>query len=200
MKNNRTTQKRNRDYVKSTEKRCLARGSHNDAIALVEYLLARGGKDDKPAEQIAQDLRWEQRLGGMRQTDMGRFHRARNHVKDGRSKDGRPCTGYSLHYRSSALGSHWMLVDPSGDLGHHTLVAAEELRGDIQQQVAFRTINGRRIATAEQMAEMCLKQAPPDGVGHRLLLTYTMELKRFGAISDELIAEIMVWLSGKVAA
>lgn len=199
MKNNRDTAKRNREYAKNTETRCRARGSHNDAIALVEYLLARGGKIDKPAEQIALDLRWEQRLGGMRQTDLGRFHRARNHVKDGRGADGRPCTGYSLHYRTSGQGSRWMLIDPAGDLAHHLDAAIEELRGDIGQQVAFRTINGRRIATAEQMAEWCLKANPQDGRGHRLMIEYSMELKKFGALSDGLIAEINLWLAGVAA-
>lgn len=197
MKNNRETQKRNRNYSKEMGTRCRARGSHDDAIAMVEYLLARGGEADKPAEQIARDLHWEQRLGGMRQTDMGRFHRARNHVKDGRGKDGMPCTGYSLHYRSSAKGSIWKLIDPAGGLQHHLDAAIEELRGDIQQQVAFRTINGRRVSTAEQMSEWCLKAG--DGRGHRLMLEYSMEIQKSGAISDGLIAQINLWLAGVAA-
>lgn len=194
MKRNSLTVKRNRDYANSTEKRCLARGSHDDAIALVEYLLANSGKTDLSAEKLAVELGWEQRFGGgMRQSDMARFHRARNHVKDGRAKDGKPCTGYSLHYRASGQGALWMLVDPSGDLDHHLHVAIEKMRGDIQQQVAFRTVNGRRIADCEQASELCLKRG--DGIGHRLMLEAAMEYRKYGALSDPLIAEVNLWLA-----
>lgn len=195
----RENRKRRHEFDREMGRRCLARGSHDDAVALAEYMLARGGQADKPAEQIALDLKWEQRLGGMRKTDTGRFQRARNHLKDGRAKDGKPCTGYSLHYRTSGKGSVWKLIDPAGGLQHHMDAAIEEIRGDIQQQVSFRTVNGRRIATAEQMAEWCLKADPPDGRGHRLMLEYSMELRKFGAVSDGLIAEINLWLAGVAA-
>ncbi len=195
----RENRNRQRQFDREMGRRCLARGSHDDAVALAEYMLARGGQADKPAEQIALDLKWEQRLGGMRQTDMGRFQRARNHLKDGRAKDGKPCTGYSLHYRTSGKGSVWKLIDPAGGLQHHMDAAIEEIRGDIQQQVSFRTVNGRRISTAEQMAEWCLKAETPDGRGHRLMLEYSIELRKFGAVSDGLIAEINLWLAGVAA-
>jgi hypothetical protein len=186
--------RRNREYSSETEKTCRGRGSHRDAVALVEYLFAHGGKSTLTAQKIAEELHWERRLGSMRQTDMPRFHLARNHVRDGRIK-GRPCTGYSLHYRTSRQGNEWRLIDPTGGLEQHLEAGYREISGDLQQQVAFRTINGRRIATAEQMAEMCLKATPMDGIGHRVMLEYAMELRKFGAVSDQLLAEINQWLS-----
>lgn len=194
MKNNRETQKRNRIYDKETGRRCGMRGSHEDAVALVDYLLAHGGKTELPAERLALELGWEQRLGMTRVTDMGRFQRARNHVKDGRAKDGGACTGFSLHYRTSARDNVWMLIDPRGDLPHRLEVAAREIQGDIQQQVAFRTVNGRRISTAHATADMCLQTEPSDVTGYQLMTTYAMELKRFGTPTDTTIAELAVWL------
>lgn len=194
MKYNNVTKKRNRSYAQASERPCRARGSHDDAVALVDFLLQNGGKTDIPAEQLAQTLGWEQRLGSARMVDMGRFQRARNHVKDGTAKDGKPCTGFRLHYRTSARENEWMLVDPSGGLPHHREVATREIQGDLQQQVAFRTINGRRIATAHAMGEMCLQSEPSDVPGYQLMTRYAMELERFGAASDGTIAEMALWL------
>jgi hypothetical protein len=163
---------------------------------LVEYLMLQpGAETDKSAPQIAEDLGWTKRLGLSRVTDLKRFHMARNHVKDNREA-GKPCTGYSLHYRTSSARNVWKLIDPSGSLQDHIYAAASEIRGDLQQQIAFRTINGRRIATAEQMADWCLKATPQDGVGHRLMIEYSMELRKFGTVNDGLLAEINLWLAG----
>jgi hypothetical protein len=196
MKQNRKTNRVRREYYQSTEKRCLGRGSHLDALALVEYLMQQPhAETSQSAPEIARMLGWEKRLGMNRVTDLKRFHIARNHVKDGRDQ-GKPCTGYSLHYRTSSAGNVWKLIDPSGSLQDHIYAAASEIRGDLQQQITFRTINGRRIATAEQMADWCLKATPQDGVGHRLMIEYSMELKKFGTVTDSLLAEINLWLAG----
>lgn len=194
MKENRETRKVRKSYAKATDMRCRARGSHEDALALVEFVLSSGGKTDMTAEQLAKEMGWERRLGLARITDMPRFQRARNHIRDGKASDGKQCTGYSIHYRTSARENVWMLVDPEGDLGHRKEVAAREIAGDVQQQVAFRTVNGRRIATAHSMADMCLHFDPSDVEGYQLMTTYAMELKRFGAPTDVTIAEINVWL------
>lgn len=194
MKYNNETKKRNRSYARTTETRCRARGSHDDAVALIDFLLQRGGKTDLPAEKLAEALGWEQRLGSARMVDMGRFQRARNHVKDGTAKDGQPCTGFRLHYRTSARDNEWMLIDPSGSLDHHREVAVRDLIGDLQQQVAARTINGRRIVAGHAVGDMALQQDPSDVQGYQLMTRYVMEIERFGAASDGTIAEMMVWL------
>ena len=93
-----------------------------------------------------------------------------------------------------------MLVDPAGDLAHHREVARRELRGDLQQELNARTVIGRRIETAQAMAEMCLKASPPDGIGHRLMLTYAVELERFGAVSNNTLAELITWTEPTVTA
>lgn len=198
MKANSETRKVQRAYYKDTSRRCRARGSHDDATVLVSYFIERNGRTSETKEQVLEAIGWYRRLPtGLRMLDWGRFERAINHVKDGRAADDRPCTGFSLHYRSSAKGNQWLLIDPSGSFQHHLDVILEELRGDIQQQAAFRTVNGRRIANAEDAAEMCLKAEPMDGEGHRILLSYSMEMKRFGAPSDETIASMNVWLDGR---
>lgn len=193
MRSDSNRPKHQRAYAKKTTTYCRARGSHQDALALVQFLLDRGGKSDLTQGNVCQLLGWEQRVGNTRVLDMPRFQRARNHVKDGLDPDDKPCVGYRLHYRPSTQGNVWMLVDPSGDLDHHREVARRELRGDLQQELSARVVVGRRIETAQQMAEMCLKASPPDGVGHRLMLTYAVELERFGAVSNATLAELMLW-------
>jgi len=194
MREARNSRRCQRVYARKTTKVCLARGSHHDALALVQYLLDHGGKSNLTHGQLTEALGWEQRIGNTRVLDTGRFERARNHVKDGLDKDNiTPCTGYRLHYRPSTAENMWMLVDPAGDLDHHREVVRRELRGDLQQEVAARSIVGRRVETANAAAEMCLKASPPDGVGHRLLLTYALELERWGAVSNTTLAELMVW-------
>lgn len=196
MKYNRVTAKANRQYAKATEKSCRARGSHQDALAIVNYFIDHNGHVELVREALVEELNWWTRLSnGMKQLDLPRFARAVNHLKDGRTNDGKPCTGFSLHYRTSGRTSSWMLVDPAGDVNHRLDVAIETIRGDIQQEVAFRTVNGRRKANAEQAAETCLKQ--DDGVGHRLLLTYAVEIERFGAVSNGLLAELNDWLAAR---
>lgn len=189
------TRRVQRHYAKDRTKQCRQRGSHDDAKLLVEYLYSYGGSTAKPAEQIALDLGWEKRVGIMRHTDMQRFHIARNHVRDGLDKHGQPCTGYTLHYRHTGKDSRLWLIDPNGGLDERKEAAKEELRGDLQQQLNLRTINGRRIATAEALSEWCLKSTPVDGVGHRLMIEYSMELRKTGVASDQLIAEIHAWLA-----
>lgn len=186
---------RRHSYAHDTEKVCRARGSHNDADLLIQYLMARGGHTDETAEAIAQALGWVRRLGSARVTDRQRFELARNHIKDGITKSGDPCLGFRIHYRTSAKGDEWMLVDPSGGIAHHRQVARAEILGDIQQQVSFRTVNGRRIATAHSMADYCLAATPPDTHGYQLMTEYAMEIERFGAVSDVTIAKLMAYFA-----
>lgn len=198
MKRNSESLKFERQYAKETKRRCRARGSHDDAVLLVSHFIEGGGKTEETKEQVLESLGWQRRLSnGLRELDWGRLDRAVNHTKDGRTHDDRPCTGFSLHYRSSAKGSQWMLIDPSGDFQHHLDVLLEQVRGDMQQQVAGRTVNGRRIASAHDAADMCLKADPPDHEGYRLMTTYAMELDRFGAVSNDTVAHINAWLSSK---
>ncbi|MBA3405705.1 MAG: hypothetical protein H0U13_13665 [Gemmatimonadaceae bacterium] len=199
MKQNSKTQKIRREYSRDTTKRCLARGSHADGVELVEWLLSQSppGETDLSKPAMCDGIGWEQRLpNGIRVRDMDRFHRAWNHVRDGRVSDGTPCTGFSLHYRSSQKGSRAFLIDPAGGSSHLKHTAIETIRGDIQQQIAYRTINGRRIATAQQLAEMCRTQDPADIQGQRLALLYADRLEEDGTVNDRLIAEVNLWISG----
>lgn len=197
MKQNSKTLKQRREYARSTSKSCLGRGSHEDALALVERILDAGGKIAIPHEEIARALGWEQRIGSIRRTDMARYQRARNHIRDGRTRNDEPCTGYSLHYRTSGRDNEMWLVDPSGDLKHHQEIAIREILGDLQQQVAFRTINGRRVDTARQAAQMFLNADPRDDEGHRLMTGYAIELEKYGTASDQTIQELIAWMGSK---
>jgi hypothetical protein len=187
--------RRKRVYATDTETQCRRRGSHHDGIDLVSYLMASGGKSDRTAAEICEDLGWWRRTGSSsRELDMGRFDRAKNHVKDG-TRDGGPCTGFRVHYRTSARGNEWRLIDPSGSLADHREAARAEILGDIQTQVSYRTINGRRIVTAHSMADFCLAATPPDTYGYQLMMQYCVEIENFGAITDKTIAELTAYFA-----
>lgn len=196
MKENSDSRKWRRHYYRETERKCRGRGSHADALVLVEYILNSGGRTNLTMDQLAQELGWEQRVGSARVTDLKRLQIARNHVKDGLAKDGKPCTGFRLHYRTSARENEWMLIDPSGGADHQMEIALREIQGDLQQHVAFRTVNGRRASAAHAAAEMFLKAGNTEG--YQRMTSLAMEYERFGAPSDQTIAELNLWLASEL--
>jgi hypothetical protein len=172
-------------------KRCRRGRVHDDAASLVDHLMSHGGSVAKPNEAIAFDLGFIINRGaGMRQVDMSRFVKARNHVRDG--LDGTsPCCGFRLSYRTSARGSEYALIDPSGNLGSHALVAVETLRGWITREAQHHTENLRQVESFESLGEHALNCG--DKVGYRLCAKCAMELERDGTVTPATMAEFMVW-------
>jgi hypothetical protein len=184
--------------MSETLKRCRAGRGHDDALALVEYLIARGGSAQQTNETIAMALQMlVNRGGGNWQVDTSRFVQARNHVKDGTTEDGKPCSGYRLHYRTSARGSELTLIDPVGDLGPHASVAVETIRGWMTRESQHHTENHRQIETVERLGDHALARG--DREGYRLCTRMSVELERDGTVSPSTMAEVQVWL-GSLAA
>jgi hypothetical protein len=177
----------------TSRKNCRGGRSHTDAKLLVEYIFTHGGSVKKTNEEIAFDLGFViSHGGGMRQVDTSRFVQARNHVKDGVVANA-PCTGYRLHYRTSASGSEYTLIDPSGSLGHHAKAVIETIRGWAVREAQHHTENLRQTETFEALGDHALAQG--DKHGYRLCNKASIEIERDGTVSPTTLAEINVWMS-----
>ena len=170
-------------------------GAHQDATHLVEYLLERSGRIEKSNEAVAYDLAMFKGYGGGRyETDMGRYHRARNHIKDGTSPDGKPCVGYRLNYRSTQRGAELTLIDPTGDLGSHAVAAVETIRGWMTREAQHHTENRRQIETVERLGDHALARG--DRAGYKLCARMSVEIEREGTVTPQTMADVEVWLAG----
>lgn len=175
-----------------TLKACRKGRTHDDGLALVEYIMARGGKVEKTNESIAAELGMLKNLGGgVRQIDMSRFTQARNHVKDG-TDDGKPCSGYRLHYRSSGKRTEFALIDPTGDLGSHVIAAIESVRGWMTREAQHKTENSRQVEVWERLGDHAL--ARNDKVGYRICVGAAVDLDRDGTVSNQTMADAALWL------
>lgn len=180
--------------MSETLKRCRVGRTHDDAIALVEYLYERNGSAASSSEAIAMALGMMKNLGsGHHVVDMARFRQARNHVKDGTSPEGKPCTGYRLNYRTSARGGEFTLIDPTGDLGHHADAAIESVRGWMVRESTHHTENQRQIETVERLGDHALARG--DKIGYKLCARMSVEIEREGTVSPATMAEAQVWLA-----
>lgn len=178
-----------------TLKKCRRGGTHDDGLALVEYLMARGGASNKSNEAITIGLgMFVNRGGGMHQVDKARFTQARRHVQDGMDATGAPCCGYRLHYRSSAQGTEFTLIDPTGDLGPHAGAAMESFRGWMTREAQHHTENLRQIETCERLGDHALARG--DKVLYRICARGAVEIEQTGTISAATMAEFAVWQSG----
>jgi hypothetical protein len=183
--------------MSDTLKRCRKGRTHQDGLALVDYLMARGGKAAKTNEAIAVELGMLKNLGGgMRQVDGSRFTQARNHIQDG-TDNGKPCCGYRLHYRSAAKGTEFTLIDPTGDLGPHATAAIESVRGWLTREEQHHTENQRQIETWERLGDHALARG--DKVGYRLCARAAVDIERDGTVSSRTMAEANVWLNALTA-
>jgi hypothetical protein len=179
--------------VSQTLRHCRKGRTHDDGLALVEYLMARGGKVEKTNEAITVDLGMLKNLGGgVRQVDGARFTQARHHVQDGTDADGKPCCGYRLHYRSSAKATEFTLIDPTGDLGPHANAAIESVRGWVVREKQHHTENQRQIETWERLGDHALARG--DKMGYRVCQRAALDLENDGSVSAHTMAEATVWL------
>lgn len=179
--------------METTRKVCRGKRGHDDAIALVEYLMNRGGKVEKTNEAIAMDLAMMvNRGGGNWQVDVSRFMQARRHVQDNVGEGGGPCTGYRLNYRASGGKSQLVLTDPVGDIGHHATAAVEAIRGWMSRESQHHTENLRQIAEIEALGDHALAQG--DRNGYKLCARMSVELERDGTVLPQTMAEVGVWL------
>lgn len=182
----------------TTLKRCRKGRTHDDGLALVEYMMARSGKVAKTNEAIAVELGMLKNLGGgMRKVDLSRFQQARHHVQDGIDAEDRPCCGYRLHYRSSARDTEFTLIDPTGDLGPHASSALESVRGWMQREAQHHTENQRQIETWERLGDHALSRG--DRVGYRICARASVELEHDGTLSNATMAEASVWVNALAA-
>lgn len=171
---------------------------HADAVRLVEYLIAHDGTVEITQDELARKLNFRRNLGGgVERVDTKRYHRARNHVRDRVDENGRPCCGYTLHYRKSGPESWLSLIDPTGDLGSHAKQAWGTVRGWVSRERQHHTENQRHVETLELLANHVL--ANNDRHGYRLLQRAEIEIEQNGTISPNTIAELDVWLSGMTA-
>lgn len=180
-------------------RRCRKGRTHEDALALVWYLMEKGGKVSKTNEAIAMDLGMLKNLGGGNlRVDDSRFQQARHHVQD-RTEDEKPCCGYRLHYRASGRrGSELTLIDPTGDLGAHADAAIESVRGWMSRESQHHTENQRQIETWQTLGDHALSRG--DKVGYRLCTTAAVDLDQHGTVTSKTMAEVTVWINGMQAA
>lgn len=173
-------------------KPCRGGRVHDDAVVLTEYLANHGGKVAMSNADLAVTLGFTRKVGaGLVQVDMSRFVQARNHVKD-RVTTG-PCTGYTLHYRSSARGTEFALVDPTGSLGSHLTVVVESVRGWLVREEQHRTENRRQTIEFERLGDHALANGDRDG--QRLCVKAAVEVENDGFISATTMADLNVWLT-----
>lgn len=178
------------------ERTCDGRSrEHRDALLLVELLLDHNGDIEETHEEVADSLGFRRAVtGGMRQIDMSRYHRARNHVRDRIADDGRPCCAFTIHYRRSGRNSVLALIDPSGDLGSHAIAAIATIRGFVSRERQHHTENQRQIESVELLADHVLSNS--DRQGYRLLQRVAVAIEEHGTIPPTLMAELEVWLAG----
>lgn len=138
---------------------------HRDAQMLVEHLLDANGHVSDSQDTIARKLGMLRDCGGgVLRIDSGRFHRSRNHVRDRVDPEGRPCCGYTIHYRRSGPDSALALVDPTGDLGDHARAAVSTILGMVSRERQHHTENLRMIETVELLGDHALSQHRPPGL------------------------------------
>lgn len=172
---------------------------HADALKIIEYLVDRNGTVDQTQEGIAADLGfWRIYNGGrLREVDMKRFHRARNHARDRTDANGSPCCGFTLNYRRSGKASVLALVDPSGELMDHAHAAVATIRGWVSRERQHHTENTRMVETLEQLGDHALARA--DKYGYRLIQKAILEIDRDGTITPPTMHELESWLEGLAA-
>lgn len=166
---------------------------HTDAVALVELLMESGGYMTDSNPEIAMRLGFTTRRGQLMDIDMGRFYRARNHVRDRVDHDNRPCCGYQLHYRNVKGREVFALIDPSGDLGEHAYAAVGQLRGWMTRERQHQTENNRQVRTLAELGTHALSRGDKDG--YRLCVMGTIDLEEHGTIRPTTMAAMAVWVS-----
>lgn len=168
--------------------------THADGETLVTFLMGQNGSTKLSQSEVAGRLDfWKDRGGGVRQVDRGRFNRAKNHVRDRVDENGKPCCGYTIHYRRSGSESVLALVDPSGDLGAHAEAAVATIRGWVSRENQHLTENRRHIETMELLANHTL--ARRDREGYRVLQRAIIDVERDGTVSADTMADLNVWLA-----
>lgn len=167
---------------------------HEDAQAIVDFIFRQGGEITTSNEGLAVELGLWKNLGaGHRRTNMARIRAAKNHIRDRVDrKTGKPCCGYTIHYRHSGRESILTLIDPSGNIGSHATAAVASFRGWLTREHQHNTENQRQIETVEMLADHAL--ANNDRVGFRLLQRVSIALDQDGVIPLPLMAEVEVWL------
>lgn len=165
---------------------------HQDAQALIGFLMEQGGSSPLNNRDVALELGFISRRGTDIKVDIDRFYRARNHVKDRVWEDGRPCCAYRLHYREIKKQAHLALIDPTGDLSEHALAALATLRGWVVRERQHQSESSRQVVSFEALADHAL--ARNDKSGYRLCQKAIIELDDVGTVKPTTLAELNVWV------
>lgn len=166
---------------------------HADAVKLVEYLIEQTCRVEASQEVLARKLNLMTHKNGLLVTDVHRFHRARQHLMERIDSTGEPCCGFRLHYRKSGPTSELVLVDPSGDLGHHVRSALAAIDGYISRKRQHTTEDRRMTETFRAVADHAMSQGDLDGA--RLMLTASIDVERVGSVTPQTMADVEMWLA-----
>lgn len=174
---------------------CKGSAAHVDGLKLVEFLMAQpNGQCELPNESIAKACGWElSRGGGVWQTDIKRYGRARVHVQTGVNATGEPCCVFRVHYRKNGTSSWLSLIDRTGDIGPHADMLWALLRGYMSRIAQQTTERDRMIEPFEEGARHCHAQGNEDAT--RVLYRAASELRGIGTIARDTWAELQVILS-----
>jgi hypothetical protein len=164
-------------------------GEHKDAQKLVAYLIAQGlGTDDSNDEVASKVFRLSH---GM--PDTGRFHRARNHIRDRveEADASKPCTGYTLHYRG-INNSRLELIDPNASLANRGRAALHHLLGVVTRERQHQTEMARNAASFMAMGNECSMAG--DTYGASLNYRCATEIDTVGTITPRSLGEYHAWV------
>jgi hypothetical protein len=164
---------------------------HSDALAVVEFLMEQGGYTPLSNPDVAVELGFVNRRGKNLEVDVGRYYRARNHVRDRVWEDGKPCCSYTLHYRTIKGSEQLALIDPTGTLGEHAVASVSQLRGWMTRERQHQTENTRQMRTLDTLASHALARGDKDG--YRLCVRAGIDIEEYGTIRPPLLAELDIW-------
>ena len=175
---------------------CRGKQSHADAEAIVLFLEAQPDfQTTLPNMQIAARMGWL-RHGGT--VDKGRFRAAMNHLKDSIAADGKPCTGYVVHYRDSGPARALSLI---ADGVNVAVLQLEQHRGWLRIDKQRRTENRRHIASLEADRSVLMATMPGNKWaqdGYDILTRMVMDLDTDGYIRESTLIEYEVWAAVRV--
>lgn len=168
---------------------------HDDAVRIVNFILNEGKWTDLTNEQLATKCGFWQEQGSIRRLNMPRFHKAVRHTKDRCDEEGNPCCYWTLHYRSAGpSGSVLALIDPTGDLGTHAKAVVGQLYGSMNKQKSQETENRRDMESWQLLAKHA--GANGDLYGHSICMQAGTDLRRYGHVRADTMAELELWMSG----
>lgn len=172
---------------------------HRDAEKIIEFLLGENGSVECGNGEIARKLGFlKNKSGGIFILDQSRFQRARSHINDARTPEGKPCCAYNVNYRrSGAGGSTLALIDPEGSIEDHWRSAVANLLGIMSRERQHQTETRRCIQQVEDLADFALNRG--DKTGYRVCQRVVTDLDHYSVIHGDTLGEFISWAEGLAA-